>query len=128
MQEKVQHFIREHKAKNYLEAAQKEGFPIVYIQDLGLTSQIPGIGMVENLNRAILSTPEQDFSPLVEQDGSYYLAYVQRRSIRSERAWNASRQKVLEQALQAEQNRVVDEWYLAQKAMLEIIYPPAISR
>ncbi len=126
--ELVQQFVRTNKSPSYLQEAEKAGIPIIAAKAVRLDSNIPGIGMIDALNRAILSTQPQEFSPLVEQDGFYYLARVQNRSIRTERVWQVQREDILAQALQDEQTRHLDEWYRARRAKLEIVYPDGLGR
>lgn len=123
----VQQFIRKNSSASYLEEASKAGYPVITARDIRLDSNISGIGMIEGLNRAILSTPPQEFSPLVEHEGFFYLAKVNSRSIRTERVWQAQKNEILNRALQEEQTRHLDDWYLARRAQLEIVYPAGLK-
>lgn len=126
-QEYVQEFIRINKPENYLEAAGRDSIRIINQNDVSLESSFPPIGKVEALNRAILSTPEGEFTPLIEDYGNYYLAKVIRRQSRSQEEWVAERQNVINKALQEAQTAHLDQWYLAEKAKLEIVYPEGVN-
>lgn len=124
----VPEFIRSHKSPDYLSEAAKAGFQIIEAKDMKAEDSLPGIGRVEALSRAILSTPEREFAPLVEQDGFYYLAWVEKRTARTERIWQAQKASILESALQEEQTRHLDEWYRARRDKLEIVFPAKLRR
>jgi len=119
----VQEFIRKHTPQTYLEAAQRDSIPILDIDDIHLDSSFAPIGQVPALNRAILSTPQNEFTPLIEDEGMYFLALVQERETRTMQDWEEHRQEVLAEALAEAQSRHLDAWYLAEKAKLEIIAP-----
>lgn len=124
--EYVQDFIRKHKPGEYLEAARRDSIRVVEQSGITLESSYPPIGKVEALNRAILSTPEGDFTALIENAGMYYLAKVSKRELRYPQDWELHKAKVLEEALQEAQTRHLDAWYLAEKAKLEILPPQAL--
>ncbi len=123
----MREFIRINKPDNYLEAAGRDSIRIINQNDVSLESSFPPIGKVEALNRAILSTPEGEFTPLIEDYGNYYLAKVIRRQSRSQEEWVAERQNVINKALQEAQSAHLDQWYLAEKAKLEIVYPEGVN-
>ncbi|MCK9335951.1 MAG: hypothetical protein M0Q99_11655, partial [Candidatus Cloacimonetes bacterium] len=68
-----------------------------------------------------------EFTPLIEDYGNYYLAKVIRRQSRSQEEWVAERQNVINKALQEAQTAHLDQWYLAEKAKLEIVYPEGVN-
>ncbi|MCB5257085.1 MAG: hypothetical protein LHW63_06205, partial [Candidatus Cloacimonetes bacterium] len=123
----VHQFLFQHEYEQYLDAAQQEGLRIVDAKDISLGTDIEGIGNVDVLKRTILSSPELAFAPLVEHDGLYYLAWVQKRSIRNERAWKVQKEEVLQQALTDAQNQYLDDWYRQRFKLLDIEYPPALQ-
>lgn len=122
----VQDFIRKHKAESYLEAAERDSIRIVQQNEISLKSSNAPIGEVEALNRAILSTPQGEFTPLIESFGMYYLALVTKRNHKSTIDWEAQKDAVLTKALQEAQDKHLDEWYLSEKAKLDIQLPIAL--
>jgi len=126
MQSLVQDFIRNHRSEQYLSAAESAGFPVIRAEEIRLESHIPSIGHVEALNRAILSSSESSFTPLIENHGFYYLARVDKLRMRSLKEWEASKDQILDQALQTAQETHLDEWYLERQAELDILWPPQI--
>lgn len=126
MQDIVQSFIREHKSKNYLEAAKDEGFAVIDARDITLDAMIKGLGTIQPLNRAILTTSAGEFTPLVEQNGFYYLAKVKAHQYAGEEDWFLQKAEILSKARQIAEDKHLDEWYLNQKAEIEIKYPQGL--
>jgi hypothetical protein len=127
MQDYVHDFIRKHRSTEYLQSARDEGLMVIRQQGIKADSHIETIGRVEALNRTILSTPEGEFTPLIEHNGFFYLAYVQKRHRRSEQAWLQQKDAILEQARHKAQQQYLDDWYLQQKASLDIQYPKGLA-
>lgn len=126
MQDIVQSFIRKHKSPDYLEAARNEGLTVIHAEEVTLNGTITGLGTIEPLNRAISITPEGEFTPLIEQNGFYYLAKVLAQQRRNEEDWLLHKAEILSQARQMAGDKHLDEWYLQQKAKIEIKYPEGL--
>lgn len=126
MQDIVQSFIRRHKSPNYLKAAQDEGLTVIQAENISLDSMIKGLGTIEPLNRAILTTPEGEYTPLIEENGFYYLAKVAAHHRRDEQDWLLQRTEVLAKALQIAEDQHLDEWYKQRKSEIEIEYPKGL--
>lgn len=126
MQDIVQNFIRRHKSKNYLKAAKDEGFTVIHAEDVKLDSMIKNLGTIEPLNRAILTTPEGEITPLVEHNGFYYLAKVLAHRRFGEEDWLLHKANILSEARQIAEEQYLDDWYLQQKAKIEIQYPKGL--
>lgn len=126
LQDIVQNFIRQHKAKNYLKAAKDEGLTVIQAADITLDSVIKGLGSIEPLNRAILTTTEGDFTPLIEHHGFYYLAKVGAHQRAAEEDWLLQKEDVFLKVRQRAEDQYLDEWYLKQKAEIEIQYPQGL--
>ncbi|MCB5252050.1 MAG: peptidylprolyl isomerase [Candidatus Cloacimonetes bacterium] len=126
MQDIAQNFIRKHKSKNYLKAAKEEGYTVIHAEDVKRDSMIKNLGTIVPLNRAILTTAEGEITPLIEHNGFYYLAKVLAHQRFSEEDWLLHKEDILSQALQAAQEQYLDEWYLQQKAEIEIQYPQGL--
>lgn len=127
MEDFVGKFIREHSSDEYLEAAREAGLSVIAVEGIGLDSNLPEIGRIEALNRAILTSPEGAFSPLIENHGFHYLAFVEKRHQRSTGDWEKEKAGILHAALQEAGNARLDEWYLERKAELKIIYPKSLE-
>lgn len=127
MKKIVHEFIHKYHASEYLDAAQNMGLTVIEQTDISLDSQISGIGKVDTLTKTILSTPENSFSPLIENNGFFYLAYVQKHNRRSEEDWQQHKDEILEQAWQEAQNNHLDNWYRQQKSELDILYPQKLQ-
>ena len=126
MRDIVQSFIRKHKSQTYLKAAQDEGLTVVHVEDVKLDSMIQGLGTIEPLNRAIMTTAEGDFTPLIEEDGFYYLAKVVAHHRRDEKDWLLNKEDTLAKARQIAEDQHLDEWYKQQKSKIEIEYPEGL--
>ncbi len=126
LQEIVQSFIRRHKSRDYFKAAREEGFTVVHAEDVTMDSMIKGLGTIEALNRAILTTAEGEITPLIEHIGFYYLAKVLSHQRRGEEDWLLHREKVLSEARHLAEEQYLDEWYLKQKAEIKIQYPEGL--
>ncbi|MCB5271737.1 MAG: peptidylprolyl isomerase [Candidatus Cloacimonetes bacterium] len=126
MQEIVQSFIRRHKSPEYLKAARDEGLTVIHAEDVKLDSMIKGLGSIESLNRAILTTPEGEYTPLIEENGFYYLAKVVAHHRRDEKDWLLQRAQVLAKARQIAEDQHLDEWYKQRKSKIEIEYPKGL--
>jgi hypothetical protein len=124
--EYVQEFIRKYKPGEYLEAARRDSIRVVEQAGITLDSSFAPIGHVAALNRAILSTPEGEFTALIEDAGMYYLAKVTKRELRYPQDWEQQKDQVLSAALTEAQTKHLDAWYLAEKAKLEIVLPEAL--
>ncbi|MDD4231127.1 MAG: SurA N-terminal domain-containing protein [Candidatus Cloacimonetes bacterium] len=127
LKEKVSTFITEHKQDEYLNAAVGEGFKIIEAKNIRQDSLIEGIGKIEKLNLAILSSEEMSFSPLVEENGLYYIAWVTRRVIRTKRSWNAQKNTILAAALKQAQDDYLAKWYSNRQEKLDIVYPSMLQ-
>lgn len=128
MRERVKQFIAENNFESYLSSAEAQGYPIIEQEDIRLNSQIPGIGQSEALNRACLATGAGEFSPLVEQDGHFFLAKVEEREIRNARTWQLKKAEILHNARIAAENAHLDSWYLNRRDALEIVYPKILRQ
>lgn len=127
LKDTVHQFLLQHEYEQYIDAAKQEGFSIVDAKDISLDADIKGIGDVDILKRTILGSPKHAFTPLIEHNGIYYLAWVQERSIHNERAWQLQKEKLLHQALTEAQNQYLDNWYRERFNQLIIEYPAALK-
>lgn len=127
LKEIVHQFIRQNEYDQYLNAAQRDGYTIVDAKDISLDGSIEGIGKVEILNRTIMGSPEQSYSPLIEHNGFFYLAWVENRSIRNERAWQIQKEELLSDALKEAQEKYLDDWYIERYNNLDIQYPKVLQ-
>lgn len=123
MRDIVQNFIRSHDSQNYLQAARDEGITVIHAAAVSLDATIQGLGMIEPLNRAILSTAEAEVTPLIEQNGFYYLAKVGAHQRFGEEDWLLHKADILSQARRTAEEQYLDDWYLQQKAKTAIQYP-----
>lgn len=121
MREYVTSFIGQESPATYLAAAQRDSIRIVSQSGITLQSSYPPIGLVAQLNEAILSTPAGQFTPLIEVAGLYYLALVREQHTPDPKRWQEARDKVLNDARTKLRQKHLDEWYRAQRAKLNII-------
>ncbi|MFA7542850.1 MAG: SurA N-terminal domain-containing protein [Candidatus Cloacimonadaceae bacterium] len=120
-------FIARYTPEEYLAAAERDSLTIVKQNGISLASSFAPIGEVEALNKAILSTPVDSFSPPVEYGGMHYLARVKARTLPQPEAWEQLKDKLLASAREEAEQAYMDEWFQMQKAALKIIYPPEIA-
>lgn len=124
----VQEYIRTYQPSSYLEAALQDSIPILNESEISMRSSISSLGEVEALNLAILNTLEGEFTPLIEHNGMYYLAYVTVRHLRSAQDWEAQKTELMATALQQAQNEHLDTWYRAEVDSLDILWPEALQK
>lgn len=128
MQSFVQEFIRSNSSLNYLTAAEEADLKVIDAKDISIDSNIPGIGNVEALNRAILSSAEGSFTPIIQNHGFHYLAKVETLRMRSLQEWNQIKDQILAEALKQAQEEHLDEWYLKRQDDLDILWPPQLRQ
>nr|MDK2850441.1 hypothetical protein [Candidatus Cloacimonadota bacterium] len=128
MQSFVHDFIRNNSSANYLTAAQEADLRVIDAKDIRIDSNIPGIGKVDALNRAILSTAENTFTPLIQNNGFYYLAKVEKLRMRTMQEWNQNKEQILVNALKQAQDEHLNEWYLKRQEELDILWPPRLRQ
>lgn len=116
-------FVMSRPSTEYLTAADSLGYEIFAQKNVTLDSPTGYHGVLPTLNRAILSTAEGDFTPLVIENGSTFLGFVIKHNIHSERQWNKVGAKVLQAELKAAQDKHLDDWYNAERAKLKLVYP-----
>jgi len=126
--EYVAEFIRKHKVDDYLAAAIRDSIRIVEQSGIGIKSSYPPIGEVEALNRAIISTPKDAYTPLIEDHGRFFLARVNEVHRRTNTDWEAAKEDIIKSALREAQARYLDEWYLQERAKLDILLPAALRQ
>ncbi|HNQ44137.1 MAG TPA: hypothetical protein PKI59_06895, partial [Candidatus Cloacimonadota bacterium] len=126
--EYVAEFIRKHKVEDYLAAAIRDSIRIVEHSGIGIKSSYPPIGEVEALNRAIISTPKDEYTPLIEDHGRLFLARVNEVYRRTNADWEAAKGDIIKSALRDAQARYLDEWYLQERAKLDILLPMALQQ
>jgi len=121
MRDYVTEFMLRETPDTYLQAAARDSLRIVTQTGINAASSFPPIGKVEALNLAILNTPAGQFTPLIEKDGLYYLALVERHHNPDQQDWEAVRDQVLAAARARRRQDHLDEWYRAQRAQIRIV-------
>lgn len=118
-------FITERSSAEYFEEARARGYEIFEQIDITKESRFGKHGAVPSLNQAILSTFESDFTPLIEENGQYFIALVNRHYVRNEAVWRLAGDEIIRQVSSIERQRHLDDWYQNQKDGLELVYPAA---
>jgi hypothetical protein len=121
MDQYMQDFVKNIKPEAYLEAARKDSLVIVQVTDVLIDNEIKPLGKIPSLNKAILDTPEGNWTNTLEQDKKWYLALVTKRQFPDLNIWEKDKKKLLEAAKKEMQQEHLNQWYLEQRKKVEII-------
>jgi hypothetical protein len=117
----VQNFMKNETKDSYLSAAARDSVTVIVANVLTADSEIKGIGKVFEVNKAILDTPEGEFTPLIEKDKKWYLAKVNKRYMPDLSVWEKDKASLIEKANRDFQQEHLNQWYLKERAKIEII-------
>jgi hypothetical protein len=117
----VQTFMKNETTNSYLSAAARDSIATFEATGLIADSDITGIGKVFEINKAILSTPEGEFTPLIEKDKKWYLAKVNKRSQPDLTLWEKDKNNLIDKANKDMQQDHLNDWYLKERKKIEII-------
>jgi len=117
----VQEFMKRETPETYLEAAARDSIAIVEVDKLLADSDIRTIGKIPALNEAILNTPLGSFTPLIENEKRWYLAYVTNRQLPDLTIWEKDKQNIIAAAEKKMQEDHLNQWYIEQRQKVKII-------
>ncbi|HHV37498.1 MAG TPA: hypothetical protein GXX77_06680 [Candidatus Cloacimonetes bacterium] len=124
-EEEIVEFITGRSSAEYLQEARNRGYEVFEQIDITSDSSFGEHGNIEGLNQAILSTFEGDFTPLIVDQGRYFIAQVNRHYVRDENIWALTGDLIVGEVSKVERQKHLDEWYQAQLNALDILYPTA---
>lgn len=117
----MQNFVKNTKPEDYLEAARKDSLTIVEATEVIADNEIKPLGKIPALNKAILDTPEGNWTEVIEKDKKWYLAKVNKRYVPDLSIWERDKSKLIEAAKKEMQQEHLNQWYMEQRKKTEII-------
>ena len=117
----VQEFMKRETPETYFEAAARDSIAIIEVDKLLADSEIKSIGKIPALNEAILNTPVGSFTPLIENEKKWYLAYISNRQFPDLTIWEKDKQKIIAAAEEKMQEDHLNQWYIEQRQKVNII-------
>lgn len=124
-EEEIVEFLTGRSSAEYFQEAKSRGYEVFAQIDITKDSSFGEHGKIDLLNQAILSTFEGDFTPLIEDQGKYYIARVNRHYVRNEKVWSISGESIIKEVSKVERQRHLDHWYQEQLKTLDLLYPDA---
>lgn len=124
-EDEIVEFITGRSSAEYFQEARRRGYEVFEKIDITRGSNFGEHGNIELLNQAILSTFEGDFTPLIEDQGKYFIAWVNRHYVRNEKVWKLTGELIINEVSKVERQRHLDQWYQEQLKSLELLYPEA---
>lgn len=113
-------FAKNTPKTEYLQKATADSLVIVVAKDIKKGANIQGIGKVDVLVDAILSLEQGEYTELIENANSWYLAYLDARKKPDPKDWDKNKNSLISKARDSIQTEHLNKWYYAQKQKLSI--------
>lgn len=113
-------FFDTHAGEDYIAIAESDSIKIVEAIKIKDDTSIPEIGMIKQLNEALLSTEQGKFTPVVEGVENAYLAYLLKREKPNLADWEKQKNKIIADERERQQNQHLNMWYYQQKQKVKV--------
>jgi len=86
-----------------------------------MDNEIKPLGRIPDLNSAILNTPVDSWTEVIEKDKIWYLARVNKRQTPDLTIWEKEKKKLIEDATKDLGQEHLNKWYLEQRGKTNIV-------
>jgi len=121
MDQMKQNFLKNETADTYLSAAARDSLNIVEAANVIIDNEIKPLGRIPDLNSAILNTPVDSWTEVIEKDKIWYLARVNKRQTPDLTIWEKEKKKLIEDATKDLGQEHLNKWYLEQRGKTNIV-------
>jgi peptidyl-prolyl cis-trans isomerase D len=109
--EQAKKFVAENQPDQYLVKAKEMELKLVDAENINAKASITGIGMVKDLNDAMLATEAGNWTDVIKTDRGVYLAQVTAHSAPDMAKFDAEKDSLLESAITREENKYYGDWW-----------------
>lgn len=119
--EMAREFKNNHSPENYLPMATQEDWDIIEADDITIDRSIPRAGLVRELNEAILSAQEGQFTDVIVGDRGAFIAYIEKRYQPDMDEYAERIEELKEQLKSRKRSQHLNDWFqkLVQDADIE---------
>jgi len=121
MNEKAESYVRDLQSEQYFAQADQDSLMVIEITEHKESDAITSIGKIDELNAALFSTPEGQFTPLIKNNNRWFLARVDKRRRPDPKTWEKLKTKIITEARTEFRQKHLNEWYGAQRKQVSII-------
>ncbi len=114
-------FVKDNQPDQYLVKAKEMNLKLADAEDINVKASITGLGMVKELNDAMLLTEEGQWTNVVKTDKGVYLAEVNKHTKPDMDKFEAEKDELLKTTLEREQNKYYGDWWRGLRDNAKII-------
>jgi len=108
---KAKEFAGKYTPAQYLAMAAKEGYQVIELTGINAVQGIPNVGMVPELNKAMLAAKTGQFTPVVKTAEGAFLTLVTNRIYPDMKQFAAQKEYLTSQIKNREENAYFQKWY-----------------
>jgi peptidyl-prolyl cis-trans isomerase D len=121
VQARAAEFVANNEKDNYLTAAAENEWEIVEHKGILIDTTIPKIRKNEELNKAILASEPNEFTPLINGENGAYIAFVENRQKPDMEKFEQDKEAIAKNYKETQENEHLNEWYRELKEDASII-------
>ena len=117
----AQKFVKDNEPKDYLSKAKVMELKMVDAESINAKASITGLGMITDLNKAMLVTKAGEWTEIVKTDRGVYLAKANVQTLPDMAKFETEKDELIKTTLEREQNKRYSEWWKELKDNAKII-------
>lgn len=119
--ERAREFYETHSPEDYLRIAEEDGWEILEAEAVTAERALPRLGLVRNLNQAILNTDEGEFTDIITGQRGAFLAYVESKQLPDMEEFEERKDQLVQELRTRKQSEHLNQWYQSLMEEAEIV-------